>query len=194
VEGRVETVQPWLDLAAAQLAQRDLEGVDETLAEIFRLEPDQALALEFRGVRAGLGGDADDATEWLRKAVLASPNRPEGFHNLGLFLDGKGDKQAAADAFSRALELRPNLASSWFHLGRMERLLARPGEAVDALRRCLAIDPGHSQAYVELAEALAGLGEADESARYLRHGSRFARDPEQVRQALGPGPDAESQD
>ncbi len=185
-----EGVQPWLDLAAAELHRRELDELEATVAEIRKRQPDQPLALEYLALAHAMRGDGDRAVELQERAVLGNPDRPEAHYNLGLFYDGHGRHRDALAALGKAVGLRPNFAMAWYYLGRVHRTAGDPEQAADAFRRCLALDPGHSRAYVDLAEVLAELDEPAERLRYLRHGVAVARQPDLVRQVLEATPAA----
>lgn len=169
-------VEPYFDLAAAQLRQKRSDAVEKTTRLILDRVPDHPLALEWLGF-AQMAGDGDAAIESLRKAARLDPLRVETQFNLGLNLAARGDRDEAAACFERALAGRPNFVLAWIHLGEV-----RGGEAaVAAYRRALEIDPTSTRAYVALARALRAGGDDKEALRYLRHGATFAAKPEVVR-------------
>jgi predicted CXXCH cytochrome family protein len=169
-------VEPYFDLAAAQLRQKRADAVEKTTRLILDRVPDHPLALEWLGF-AQLAHDRDAAIESLRKAARLDPLRVETQFNLGLNLAARGDRDQAAACFERALAGRPNFVLAWIHLGDV-----RSGDAaVAAYRRALEIDPTSTRAYVALARALRAGGDDKEALRYLRHGATFAAKPEVVR-------------
>jgi eukaryotic-like serine/threonine-protein kinase len=93
----------------------------------------------------------------------------------------------ARDLYQRCLDLDPEFAPAWAHLGRCYRVIgkyieSRPeseSEAEDALRRALAINPGLSIAHKFYAHLEADMGQAERALeRLLVQASRRGNDPE----------------
>ncbi|MCU1348090.1 MAG: Flp pilus assembly protein TadD [Acidobacteria bacterium] len=169
-------IEPYFDLAAAQLRQKRAGAVETTAGLILDRAPNHPLALEWLGF-AQVPGDGNAAIESLREAARLDPLRVETQFNLGLELAARGDRGEAAACFERALAGRPNFVLAWIHLGDL-----RGGDAaIAAYRRALEIDPTSTRAYVALARALRARGNDREALRYLRHGATFAAKPEVVR-------------
>ncbi|HEY2091089.1 MAG TPA: tetratricopeptide repeat protein [Thermoanaerobaculia bacterium] len=135
-------IEPYFDLATAQLRQKRYPDAEKTAQLILSRVPDQPLALELLGLARGAVGKRDDAIELLRKAAKLDPDRVETQYNLGLQLAARGDRSEAANAFEHALAVRPNFVAAWIHLGDL-----RDGkDAIAAYERALAIDPSSVQA------------------------------------------------
>jgi tetratricopeptide (TPR) repeat protein len=135
-------IEPYFDLAAAQLRQKRYDAAEKTTQLILARVPEQPLALELLALARGAGGKRDDAIELLRKAAKLDPERAETQYNLGLQLAARGDRSEAAKAFERAITLRPNFVAAWIHLGDV-----REGkDASAAYERALAIDPNSKRA------------------------------------------------
>ncbi|HEX3583094.1 MAG TPA: tetratricopeptide repeat protein, partial [Thermoanaerobaculia bacterium] len=135
-------VEPYFDLATAQLRQRRYADVEKTVQLILARVPDQPLALELLGLARAAEGKRDEAIELLRKAAKLDPDRVETQYNLGVQLAARGDKDEAAQAFERAIAGRPNFVAAWIHLGDL-----REGkDASAAYERALAIDPNSKRA------------------------------------------------
>jgi predicted CXXCH cytochrome family protein len=173
-------IEPYFDLAAAQLRQKRAQAVETTMNLVLGRVPDHPLALEWLGVAQAGRGDRDAAIESLRKAGKLDPIRVETQYNLGLYLAARGDRDEAAAAFEHALAGRPNFVLAWIHLGDV-----RSGEpAIAAYRRALEIDPTSTRAYIAIARSFRARGEEKEARRYLLHGATFAAKPDIVRAEL----------
>jgi len=169
-------IEPYFDLAAAQLRQKRAGALEKTTRQILDCIPDHPLALEWFGL-SRMAGDGEAAIQSLREAARLDPLRVETQFNLGLELAARGDRGEAAACFERALAGRPNFVLAWIHLGDL-----RSGDAaIAAYRRALEIDPTSTRAYVALARALRARGNDKEALRFLRHGAAFAAKPEAVR-------------
>ena len=162
-------IEPYLDLAMAQLRQRRYPQLERTATQILARSPGQPLALEWLGMaRAARTGDADEAIRLLSEAVKITA-RPESEFNLGVFLASRGRMEDAIALYERALAARPNLAAAWVRLGDARRECGALLDAIDAYRRALEIDPSLNRASERLVASLEELGDREEAARYREH-------------------------
>ena len=139
-------VEPYLDLAAAQLRQKRYDAVEATARLILVRAPDLPLALEWLGMARVNQGFREDGLAYLRKAAALDPWRVETQYNLGLY--SKGDDAIAA--FARAVAGRPNFVLAWYHLGNARAAKGDRDGAVTAWRRALDIDPRFARAAAAL--------------------------------------------
>jgi eukaryotic-like serine/threonine-protein kinase len=93
----------------------------------------------------------------------------------------------ARDLYLHALELDPNFAPAWAHLGRCHRVIGKyvdgsadsETHAQEALQRALALDPHLSVAHKFYAALEADIGQASAAVvRLLREAARHGNDPE----------------
>jgi len=156
-------VEPWLDLASAQLRQRRWAELERTANRILALEPGQELAREWRAIaRAARSGNTEEA---IRELLVLE--RPEAVFNAGVFLAGRGRMSEAIAQYERVLAMRPNFAAAWFRLGEARSECGDRDGAITAFRRTLEIEPSHARARPALVDALRALGNAEEADRYL---------------------------
>ena len=100
------------------------------------LERDLAAARQ-----AAQAGRSDQAIQLYRAAIVASPDSPFLYRELGLVEAGRGDADAALEHFRRAVALDSSDAAS---IGQIARILEDRGEHAEALRlydEALAIEP-----------------------------------------------------
>lgn len=155
-------IEPWLDLASAQLRQRWWEGLEATTQRILDLDATQELAIEWHAIaRAALTGDTAPAIRALRPL-----ERAEAMFNRGVFLAGREQWTEAIGEYGQSLALRPNNAAAWFRLGQARQECGDLHGAIEAFRRTLAIDPAHVAARKAMGEALLLAGEPEEAERY----------------------------
>lgn len=115
-----------------------------------------------------LTGDFSGAETAERKSLALLPSNAEGWSELGIILTRRQQPEAAADAFSHAVELNPQ------DIGSMDdraQVLAASGRAADAereYRAALSISPHFGVAWLGLGQLLDAAGrktEADECYR-----------------------------
>jgi tetratricopeptide (TPR) repeat protein len=131
-------VEPYLDLAAAQLRQKHYGDAEKSARLVLSRAPDHPLALEILGLARGAQGARDEAIDLLRKSARLDPTRPEPHYDLALQLAARGDRADAAAELERAIALRPNFTAAWLQLGRVRK--EREGK-IEAYEHALAIDP-----------------------------------------------------
>ena len=168
-ETQPQEIEPYLDLAMAQLRMRRYPELERTAARVLERSPRQPLALEWMGLaRAAQTGNTEEAIRFLKDAIASEP-RPEAQFNLGVFLAGRGRTREAMGLYEQALAARPNLAAAWIRLGDARRECGDLTGAIDAYRRALEIDPAQRRASSQLVDALDAFGDHQEAARYREH-------------------------
>ena len=130
-------IEPYFDLAAAQLRQKHYAEVEKTARLILARAPEHPLALEWLGLARVNQGFRDEGVALLRKAAALDPQRVETQYNLGLYAAG----DEAIQAFERAIAGRPNFVLAWFHLGQARAAAGQRDAAIVAYDRALSIDP-----------------------------------------------------
>lgn len=155
-------LEPWLDLASAQLRQRRWKELDQTAGQILQRDPKQELGLEWRAIaRAALTRDTEEAIR-----VLVTLGRPEAWFNAGALLAQRGRTEEAIPLYEKTLAERPNQTAAWLRLGEARRECGDVPGAVDAFRRALEIDPSQARARAAIVETLRSLGDTEEAERY----------------------------
>ena len=156
--------------------------VESTLGDLFRMQDDiarrvvEGLALPLAGERPSPSPDAPvnpSAYErYLRANELARSY--EGLVNARVL-------------YEQSLELDPNFAPAWAHLGRCHRVIGKyvaptadsNGRAEDAFKRAIALNPRLSVAHKFYAHLEAETGRAREAiGRLLNEARRHGNDPE----------------
>lgn len=156
-------IEPYLDLASAQLRQRRWPELEKTAILILEREPEQELALEWRAL-------ARVATTRDRVAAsreLAKLSRPEAWFNAGVLLADAGRTAEAIPLYERTLAMRPNQTAAWIRLGDARRECGDTQGAIDAWREALQIDPANVRARTAIVDALRVVGAVEEAERYL---------------------------
>jgi tetratricopeptide (TPR) repeat protein len=125
-------------LAAQALIK--LERSDRAVAELTRLRGSENAAwrLIAESAEALINNDAGRAIEVARRAVEADGNNPFAQYQLGLGAAKATDWGTAVAAFTRALELKPDLAYAHYYAAlahQRQRQLSKTAEHFDAFLR-----------------------------------------------------------
>ncbi len=159
------TAAPETDIGPiVALLQGGQPAAAEAAAEaLLRNQPQAGLgwkALSVAQMRQG-----KDARLALVRAAELLPQDAEAHANLGSWLRGRGEWQAALQSLSRSLALQPRNLEALTHAGDAQRALGRPREAVTLYQAALELDPRRVQLINSLANALLDLGEARAAVR-----------------------------
>ena len=173
-DNKPEAIEPYIDLADAQLKLKKVEDAKKTLDEILRRRPDDRQARQWRGiVLAGLG-QMDEAIDHLNQLAEETPDSPEVHYNLGVILSGQERHDDAVRHLREAVKYRPNLFMAWYYLGSAYVKSNRLDDAIDCFRRTLELEPSHTRAYDGIRQAYMDTGQTSKAFRYWRHGQRLA--------------------
>lgn len=179
-ETRPAEIEPWLDLAQAQIQAVRPADAERTLTGILERHPGHPQALEWLALAQAGQGRLGEAIALLRQLLAKHENRIEAEYNLGRLLAAQGKGDEAALHLENALKARPNLAAGWHYLGEIRAAQGRTDEALACWRRALEIDPRATKSYLSLGRTLLARGERAEALRWLRHGAKAAARPEAV--------------
>ena len=138
----------------------------EQAREAFTLDPVNPMLISCLGWHALFDGRYDDAH---RHALEANALMPDqwAYVVLGWALLGQGKPDAALDAFRNARRLEPS-AFTLAALGHAQAVTGRTAEARATLRELLALSERAYVSSYDVATVYAGLGERDETFRWLR--------------------------
>jgi tetratricopeptide (TPR) repeat protein len=106
------------------------------------LEANHADTFHLMGLLALQAKQYDLAVEWLARAIRQDP-QPVYLSSLGTALKQQGRLEEALKTFDKAVQLRPDDAELWIHLGHVLIDLDRPGEAVLSFQHVLKLNPRH---------------------------------------------------
>lgn len=98
-----------------------------------------------------------------RSAIDRLGDHPDLWKCLGAVRHHAGNGPGAADAFRKAVEIRPDDAGAWASLGLMLATSDRSDEAIEALYKAVEIDPGQNAAARNLGLSLMKAGRPAEA-------------------------------
>lgn len=139
----------------AYLKDRLLDNAIEELKLSLSYAPDNMNALINLGTALQQKGLIDEAIKLLESVlkqgwVISSEVLGTIYYNLGNTYRDKKDEEKAIEQYKKAIENRPNHASTWFNLGQSLFTLGKLDDAAKAYKRALEYNPEHSEAKIRL--------------------------------------------
>lgn len=155
-ESFANVVAQIVDQAKRALASRDLEGALALAERALAEAPDDEEALYLGAVMRRMKGDLAGALALLSRLIALQPDLGRAHQERGHCLRQAGQREAAVEAYQRAVDCNPLLTASWKMLAAHhgERDPARASEIMDQVRDVEAQPP-------ELNAALAAYYDQD---------------------------------
>lgn len=173
-----------------------LEEATAALRRASELAPDNVEYAYWTGHACVLLGKKDEAVRYLDDALRLDPAYGPACKQLALLYMSAGDTEPAARYLKKALELMPDDAGLWFHLGTELEMEEDLQGARDAYEHSLELDWTMPRTYSRLAVVLNRLGDgegADQAARDFQRWGAFGTDlTERLRRAQEEGADVEA--
>ena len=145
--GRDDALALALGGFALGLVAHDREAARQAFDEALAVSPSCALALSFGSVAWAMGGDADRAIEWGKRALRLSPFDPMRFgvwFAIGLSHLQRGEDQEAAEAARQAFQSNPNWSFAHVLLAAAQAKLGDLDVARRAAARALELQPDYT--------------------------------------------------
>src|SRR5579871_3985763 len=108
-------------------------------------DPGHAAALHLMGLLSVQGGQFGQAVEWISNAIRLDP-RPDYLTSLALALRHLGRYDEALAIADKAVQLKPDEAGLWMHLGEALLDARRQAEALLSFQHALKLRPDHVDA------------------------------------------------
>ncbi len=147
-----------LGLAESMLALDEVGPARERFDELQAIEPVRARALQGKGLALMRMNRRDEAVKVLSAAVEADPDLWRAWNALGGLHDFAHQFDLAAEAYGRALALRPGSGVIRNNMGYSLLLQGKPAEAARLLMDALQREPRLEAAHANLRLALAMQG------------------------------------
>lgn len=121
-----------------------------------------------RGIRLGMLGHLERASESFRSAVEADPTSACAHYNLALALDLMGRQREAREHYQTATELRPDSFEAQVNFGVLLCMLGETGAAAERFRAAISVNPHDPTAYFNLGCCYLDEGEHRKAAEAFR--------------------------
>ena len=133
--------------ALAKRYLNDVDGAVEDFARALELLPGHLAAASERANTLQHAGRDDQARAAFDEMVAAFPENPLAYNNRGMFSLALGDAEAAADDFTRALELNPGYYYALTNRGKAALDRGETTAAIADFDRSLALNPDQPGVY-----------------------------------------------
>ena len=158
----------------ASLYMRGLEPDDVLITQSLEsarqgasLEPSSPFAMASLARALYLDLQPHEAERDVEKAYALDSESIPALQTSALIRLSARDLDGAGDAIGKALTLSPGLPASHMMMGNVHLVARRYAEAMISFRKALALAPGYATATMQLAAALEGSGDYDNSAWLL---------------------------
>lgn len=111
---------------------------------------------------------SEEADKLLASLGKKYDGEPEYHYQVGLTHDGRGDYEAAASEYRRALELEANHGKSLFRLAYVADLRGDSEEALELYQKAAAVQPVHVNALMNLGVLYEDMGRYEDAAKCFR--------------------------
>ena len=137
-------------------------------------------AMEYHG-----RGELSRAARIYESALAEDPEEPDALHLLGLVALQLGDPNRAVALISRAVSLRPDVATFHANLGEAYWALGQPDQVIACCQAALELEPDSPGVLCNLGSTLVARGELDSALVCLQKAIRLAPDFAAARNNLG---------
>jgi tetratricopeptide (TPR) repeat protein len=178
----------WI-LALGFLGDRARDDADYATGAIayrkaLELSPNDPRVLHALGQLHNRSGSWPLAIQAIGQSLVADPDQPLAWVNLGIAQAGNGDPEAARTSYESALQLNPHEPLAHFNLGNAHQRAQRHEEAAIAYARAVDADPGLGLAHFELGRTYIRLERFEDALRHARRAVEFMPDHQSSRQML----------
>lgn len=127
-------IMAWLEEGAARHQAGDLRGAERLYDKVLKADPNNADALNLKGVIASDTGRHKHAISFFDRAARAFPAFADAHFNKGLALVALGQNDEALSAYAKAIALKPAYGDALLNYGLLLHAMARAREAIAAFR------------------------------------------------------------
>ena len=137
------------------------------------------------GVAMFQHGYLEPAAESFEQVIIAKPDDPEGYYNLGTLSLRRNDFAQARRYLEQTLKLRPDYPEAWNNLGMMAAQQGHADEAVKNFQQALSLRPGYAIALLNLGNVYRRMGQFDTARECLAHALSLQPDDAEANYSMG---------
>jgi Flp pilus assembly protein TadD/peroxiredoxin len=137
------------------------------------------------GVAMFQRGYLDQATVSFKQVIVAKPQDPEAYYNLGTLYLRRNAFQDARQYLEQTVKLRPNYPEAWNNLGMVAAQEGQTDEAVRNFKKSLLLRPDYAIALANLGNIYRRQGDFEEAEKLLGHALEITPDDPEVNYSLG---------
>jgi Flp pilus assembly protein TadD/peroxiredoxin len=137
------------------------------------------------GVALFQHGYLDQAAESFQQVIVAKPDDPEGYYNLGTLSLRRNDLKQAREYLEQTLKLRPNYPEAWNNLGMIAAQQGQPDVAVRNFQESLRLRPSFAIALLNLGNVYRRQGAFEKAQTCLSQALQIEPDNPEVNYSLG---------
>lgn len=158
------------DRANSLMVRGRLAEAENLLNELTQRDPENGEPLLLLGRLRIQQRRCEEAEMFLQRHLSLQTNSLQGFVQLGLARYCSGQWAAAAEAFRKATELKPDFAQAHFNLGLSLSGMKDSKEAIAAFQAALRINPADANAHGALAEEFLRTGDKSRAQQHAKAG------------------------
>lgn len=177
-------VEVKLKSGLAALQQGQLGLAVSAFADILKVEPQHAAALQLLGMARKSEGRVKEACDLLRQSLRVQPNQPHVLNNLANMLV-EFDRDGAVECYQRAIQFKPDYFDAVSNLAGVRLGQGDYDQARSGFRRALEISPDHVQSLLGLAGLSLLLSELVQGETWARQALELAPSSLRGHQLLG---------
>jgi len=136
----------------------DYKGAIVAYTEAIKIDPNNAVAYNYRGTLRSDLGEKQGAIQDYNQAIKINPNYSEAYNNRGNAKSALGDKQGAIQDYNQAIQIDPNSDLAYYNRGNAKDDLGEKQGAIQDYNQAIQINPNYAQAYNNRGNAKSALG------------------------------------
>jgi Flp pilus assembly protein TadD/peroxiredoxin len=137
------------------------------------------------GVAMFQRGYLEQAAASFRQVIVAKPQDPEAYYNLGTLYLRKNSLHEARQYLEQTLKLRPNYPEAWNNLGMVAAQEGQTDEAIRNFKQSLLLRPTYAIALANLGNVYRRQGAFEEAEKLLRRALEITPDDPEVNYSIG---------
>ena len=160
------------------------QALSETTQILDRF-PNSAVLYNMAGVSSAGLMKFDAAINSYKQALKINPEFADGYYNMGVVLQNKGDLEEALGNYKQALKIRPDYAEAYNNMGVVLQNRGDLESAIDSYKQALKIKPDYAESYNNMGNALKYNGDLESAIESYSMALRIKPDIAEVHSNMG---------